>query len=68
MTNEYYAIMGSTLLLRPCPLTSQPALQLPPGQEIQLPPSSGVKLPRLEALAECRQTPPSAATSAAAPR
>jgi hypothetical protein len=68
VTNEYYAIMGSTLLLRSCPLASQPALQLPQGQEIQLPPSSGVKLPRLEALAECRQAPPSAATSAAAPR
>ena len=68
VATEYYAILGSTMLQRAYPLASQPALQLPQRREIQLPPSSGVKLPRLEALAECRQAPPSAATSAAAPR
>ena len=44
---DHYAIVGSTLLLRACPLPSQPLLQLPS--------SSGVKLPRLEALAACRR-------------
>jgi hypothetical protein len=68
VANEHYAIIGSTLLLRQCPLASQPALRLPQGRDIELPASSGVKLPRLEAVAECRQAPPSAATSAAAPR
>ena len=68
VTNEYYAIMGSTLLLRPCPLASQPALQLPHGQELQLqlPPSSGVKLPRLDSLAECKQAGAGVAGAAAA--
>jgi hypothetical protein len=66
VTNEYYAIMGSTLLLRPCPLASQPALQLPQGQELQLPPSSGVKLPRLDSLAECKQAGAGVAGAAAA--
>ena len=58
VTNEYYAIMGSTLLLRPCPLASQPALQLPP--------SSGVKLPRLDSLAECKPAGAGVAGAAAA--
>jgi len=52
---DYYAIMGSTLLLCACPLPSQPLLQLPQGQQLQLPSSSGVKLPRLEALAAVRR-------------
>ena len=52
---DYYAIMGSVLLLRACPLPSQQLLQLPQGQQLQLPSSSGVKLPRLEALAASRQ-------------
>ena len=52
---DYYEIMGSVLLLRACPLPSQPLLQLPQGQQLQLPSSSGVKLPRMEALAACRQ-------------
>jgi len=52
---DYYAIMGCVLLLRACPLPSQPLLQLPQGQQLQLPSSSGVKLPRLEALAACRR-------------
>ena len=34
VTNDYYTIMDSTLLLRQCPLASQPALQLPQGREI----------------------------------
>ena len=67
VTNEYYAIMGSTLLLRPSPLATQPALQLPQGQELQLPPSSGVKLPRLDSLAECRQAGAGVAGAAKAP-
>jgi hypothetical protein len=67
VANGHYAIIGSTLLLQQCPLASQPALRLPQGREIQLPASSGVKLPRLEALAECRQAPPSAAMVSAAP-
>ena len=66
VATEYYAIMGSTLLLRACPLASQPALQLPQGREIQLPPSSGVKLPRLERLAECKQAGAGVAGAAAA--
>ena len=53
--SEYYAIIGSTLLLRDCPLKSQPLLLLPEVKALQLPPSSGVKLPRIEAMAECRQ-------------
>ena len=52
---DHYAIVGSTLLLRACPLPSQPLLQLPQGLQLQLPSSSGVKLPRLEALAACRR-------------
>jgi hypothetical protein len=53
--SEYHAIVGNTLLLRDCPLKSQPLLVLPQGLPIQLPPSSGVKLPRVEAMAEFRQ-------------
>ena len=66
VATEYYAIMGSTLLLRACPLASQPALQLSQGREIQLPPSSGVKLPRLDSLAECKQAGAGVAGAAAA--
>ncbi len=57
VANDHYAIIGSTLLLRQCPLPSQPALRLPQGKPIELPPSSGVKLARLERLAECMQAP-----------
>ena len=68
VTNDYYAIMGSTLLLRQCPLASHPALQLPQGrQQLDLPPSSGVKLPRLDRLAECKQAGAGVAAAAAAP-
>ena len=67
VTNDYYAIMGSTLLLRQCPLASQPALQLPQGRQLELPPSSGVKLPRLDRLAECKQAGAGVAAAAAAP-
>ncbi len=56
VTNDYYAIMGSTLLLRQCPLASQPALQLPQGRQFDLPPLSAVKLPRLDMLSPCKQT------------
>ncbi len=67
MTNDYYAIMGSTLLLRQCTLASQPALQLPQGLQLELPPSPGVKLPRLDRLAECKQAGAGVAAAAAAP-
>ena len=66
VATEYSAIMGSSLLLRACPLASQPALQLPQGREIQLPPSSGVKLPRLDSLAECKPAGVGVAGAAAA--
>ena len=64
--SEHYAIIGCTLLLRDCPLRSQPLLLLPEGKELQLP-SSGVKLPRIEALAECRQAAAAAVAGAASP-
>ncbi len=66
VTSQHYAIIGRTLLLRDCPLRSQPLLVLPQGKELQLPPSSGVKLPRIDALAECRQGGAAAVAAAAA--
>ena len=44
---EHYAVIGDTLLLRSCPLPSQPQLSLPASIKIVLPSIKSVGLPEL---------------------
>jgi hypothetical protein len=44
---DHYAVIGNTLLLRSCPLLSQPKILLPAGSRIVLPPIKGFSLPEL---------------------
>ncbi len=44
---EHYAVIGDTLLLRSCPLPSQPQISLPASSKIVLPSIKSVSLPEL---------------------
>lgn len=65
----HYAVIGSTLLLRACPLPAQQPTVLPPGEKILLPPiKKVVALPELRLLLTYSQfAPPAAAAAHAAP-
>lgn len=64
--SEQHAVLGSTLLLRACPLPSQPQMELPPGNDVDLPLKKSVVMPELKLRISyqdiaVQQTPESAA-------
>ena len=54
---EHYAVLGSTLLLRACPLPAHPQTVLPAGQRIVMPPMKSLTLPELRLWIDYAQLP-----------
>jgi hypothetical protein len=64
---EHHAVLGSTLLLRACPLPSQPLMELPAGQDVDLPQMRGVVMPELKLRISYQDMPAQQAPGSAAP-